>query len=80
MDFGMVRRAMAIVRDSERDIMVSTMEERSRRSRKSTQQSELQLGGGANDRGRFQDVVPTIYDGADLDIPTFVRRGIRLPS
>lgn len=51
-----------------------------RRSRKSTQQSELPLGGTANDRGRFQDVAPTIYDGADLDIPTFTRRGIRIPT
>lgn len=54
-------------------------EDRPRRARKSSQQSELQLGVGA-DRGRFQDVVPTIYEGADLDIPTFIRRGIRLPS
>jgi hypothetical protein len=55
-------------------------EERSRRSRKDSQQSEFQLGGATSDRGRFQDVAPTIYDGADLDIPTFVRRGIRLPT
>ena len=55
-------------------------EERSRRSRKSSQQSELPLGSVANDRGRFQDVAPTIYDGADLDIPTFLRRGIRIPT
>lgn len=53
-------------------------EERPRRSRKGTQQSELPLGSLANDRGRFQDVAPTIYDGADLDIPTFIRRGIRI--
>ncbi len=49
------------------------------RARKGAQQSELQLG-AASDRGRFQDVAPTIHDGADLDIPTFIRRGIRLPS
>ena len=51
-----------------------------RRRRKGSQQSELPLGGAANDRGRFQDVAPTIYDGADLDIPTYARRGIRIPS
>lgn len=55
-------------------------EDRPRRSRKGVQQSELQLGGSSSDRGRFQDVAPTIHDGADLDIPTFVRRGIRIPT
>ncbi len=29
-------------------------------------------------RGRFKDVQPTIHAGQDLDIPTFIRRGIRL--
>lgn len=52
-------------------------EERKRRSRKTTQQSELHL---SDDRGRFSNVAPTIYDGADLDIPTFMRRGIRMPT
>jgi len=28
-------------------------------------------------RGRFKDVEPTMLDGEDLDIPTFVRRGIK---
>ncbi|MDI6775252.1 MAG: cell division protein FtsZ [Verrucomicrobiota bacterium] len=27
-------------------------------------------------KGRFKDVEPTVMDGEDLDIPTFVRRGI----
>ena len=30
------------------------------------------------DKGRFKNVEPTIYAGEDLDIPTFVRRGIKL--
>ena len=55
-------------------------EERPARSRKGTQQSELPLGSLAGDRGRFQDVAPTIHDGADLDIPTFIRRGIRMST
>ena len=55
-------------------------EERPARSRKGTQQSELPLGSLASDRGRFQDVAPTIHDGADLDIPTFIRRGIRMST
>ena len=49
------------------------------RRRKNVQQSELQLG-GASDRGRFRDVAPTIVEGADLDVPVFIRRGIRIPS
>ena len=30
------------------------------------------------DKGRFRDVDPTYFAGQDLDIPTFVRRGVRL--
>ena len=30
------------------------------------------------DKGRFKNIEPTIYAGEDLDIPTFVRRGIKL--
>jgi cell division protein FtsZ len=31
-------------------------------------------------RGRFDKSEPTLYDGQDLDVPTFLRRGIRLNS
>lgn len=48
-----------------------------RRGQKAAQQSELRL---IDDRGRFKGVAPTIHDGADLDIPTFMRRGIRIPT
>ncbi len=51
-----------------------------KRSRKGSQQSELPLGGQASERGRFQDVAPTIHEGADLDIPTYQRRNIRMPT
>ena len=30
-------------------------------------------------KGRFKDVEPTLYAGEDLDIPSFVRKGIKLP-
>ncbi len=30
------------------------------------------------DKGRFRNVEPTIMEGEDLDIPTFIRRGIKL--
>ncbi len=29
-------------------------------------------------KGRFKDVEPTIYEGEDLDLPTFIRRGMKL--
>ena len=29
-------------------------------------------------KGRFEGSEPTIYDGEDLDVPTFLRRGVRL--
>ena len=41
-----------------------------------TIQSTLNFDTG--DKGRFKNVEPTIYDGEDLDIPTFIRRGIKL--
>lgn len=49
----------------------------SKKKRKGAQQGEMQLG---DHRGRFQDVAPTTYNGEDLDIPTYIRRGIRLPT
>ena len=30
-------------------------------------------------KGRFADVDSTIYQGRDLDVPTYIRRDIRLP-
>ncbi|TAN36125.1 MAG: hypothetical protein EPN23_09185 [Verrucomicrobia bacterium] len=30
------------------------------------------------DRGRFDKVEPTLYQGEDLDVPTFLRRGIKI--
>ena len=32
------------------------------------------------DRGRFDKVEPTLYGGEDLDVPTFLRRGIKILS
>lgn len=36
------------------------------------------LSFGATGRGKFQNVEPTLYKGEDLDVPTFIRRGITL--
>jgi cell division protein FtsZ len=49
---------------------------RSTRSRAKSTQPTLALGVGG--RGRFKNVEPTILDGEDVDVPTFLRRGIRI--
>ena len=36
------------------------------------------LSFGATGRGKFQNVEPTLFNGQDLDVPTFIRRGITL--
>jgi len=36
------------------------------------------LGTGQNVRGRFKNAEPTIWNGEDLDIPTFIRKGLNL--
>ena len=41
------------------------------------EQEELDLN-AIPSKGRFKDVEPTIYEGEDLDLPTFIRRGMRL--
>jgi cell division protein FtsZ len=45
-------------------------------ARKKSQQPSLPLDRGG--RGRFKDVAPTILNGEDLDVPTFIRRRIRV--
>jgi hypothetical protein len=48
-----------------------------RKRRRKDLQTKLQFD-SASGRGRFRDVEPTIMDGQDLDVPTFVRRGIQI--
>jgi len=36
------------------------------------------LSFGATGRGKFRDVEPTVHEGQDLDVPTYIRRGIAL--
>jgi hypothetical protein len=33
---------------------------------------------GLDGRGRFKNMDPTVVDGEDLDIPTFVRLGVNI--
>ena len=40
--------------------------------------SKSPLGVGPSGRGRFNNAEPTIWNGEDLDIPTFIRRNINL--
>lgn len=47
------------------------------RARKRIEQKELDLV-ETYSKGRFKGVEPTIYEGEDLDLPTFIRRGMRL--
>jgi cell division protein FtsZ len=51
---------------------------RGRRPRKGTR--TVAAPGADGEKGRFKGVAPTIYEGADLDLPTYQRRGIRIPS
>jgi len=50
------------------------------RKTKKRKARELQdrLKFGADGKGRFRNVEATIMDGEDFDVPTFVRRGIRI--
>jgi len=40
--------------------------------------SKSVLGAGPSKRGRFNNAEPTTWRGEDLDVPTFIRRGINL--
>ena len=46
-------------------------------SRRSTKSRSV-LSHGPLGRGRFNNAEPTVYNGEDLDIPTFIRRNINL--
>lgn len=45
-----------------------------------SRQTQLPLDASNQDRGRFKNMEPTLHDGSDLDIPTFLRQGVRIPS
>jgi cell division protein FtsZ len=47
-----------------------------RRARSAPRQAMLPLD--VISKGRFEKSEPTVYRGADLDVPTFVRRGVVL--
>lgn len=46
--------------------------------RKVRSKSASKLSFGATGRGKFKGVEPTLHNNHDLDVPTFMRRGIRL--
>lgn len=45
---------------------------------KRTQPEQTNFNLEGSGKGRFKDVEPTFFEGEDLDIPTFIRRGIKL--
>ena len=53
---------------------------RAGRRREASRRAAIQakLAPGAKEKGRFQGIEPTYYEGQDLDIPTYIRRGIVL--
>ncbi|MBM4143220.1 MAG: cell division protein FtsZ [Lentisphaerae bacterium] len=53
-------------------------EPRSRERRRRGEPKQTRLNLETAGRGRFKDTEPTMLDGQDLDVPTFVRRGIRV--
>ena len=46
--------------------------------KKLSEQKELGLSTATISKGRFKDVEPTIVQGEDLDLPTFIRRGMKI--
>ena len=55
-----------------------TPEEKPDASRRRRRQKSGGLGVGPQGRGRFNNAEPTIWNGEDLDIPTFLRRSISI--
>jgi cell division protein FtsZ len=58
------------------DAASSEKSSKTRVAGKAAQQAKLQLN--AAGKGRFKGIEPTIFDGEDLDIPTFIRHGVSI--
>jgi len=59
------------------DLIDASVTERSKsKDRENTTQPELLLK--VDDRGRFANITPTTFRGEDMDIPTYLRRGVKL--
>lgn len=56
----------------------STGKPKSSRKAESAEQTQVELPLDQAMRGRFKDLDPTMVDGQDLDVPTFIRMRIRL--
>lgn len=50
----------------------------SEKTQKQLIQGEIELASQLKSKGRFKGLAPTIVEGADLDTPTFIRKGLRL--
>jgi cell division protein FtsZ len=60
-----------------RDQLEPSGEDGGRRKKRPIER-QIRLRFDAYGKGRFKDAEPTILDGEDMDIPTFVRRGITI--
>ena len=52
--------------------------EKTRKSKSKARDFQTKLKLEPTGKGRFKDVEPTVLDGEDFDIPTFIRRGIAI--
>ncbi len=66
----------APVRETKAPVKVAPARPSAQRGPKRIEQPELELP--TISKGRFKNVEPTVMDGEDLDLPTFIRRGLRL--
>lgn len=60
------------------DVARGTAKRGRRRGKRKGLQEKLKLD--PSGRGRFKGVEPTLFEGEDLDVPTFLRKGIKLSA
>lgn len=74
-----VKPATSATPPTPQPVITTTTEPRTETAdKKPVKPKQEQLGLGDITRGRFDKGEPTLYDGEDLDVPTFIRRGIAL--
>lgn len=60
------------------DPLPELLETPTKAGKKQLVQGEIVLASQLKSKGRFKGIAPTIVEGADLDTPTFIRKGLRL--
>lgn len=64
--------------DTADQLPVHTSKLSPKKQKKPVQQEEFAFANSHHERGFFQDAERTIFFGEDLDVPTYLRRGIRI--